>query len=330
MSSRNFRLMRESISSVSYRAFLRIGTLGILLPRMLGNVDIALWRFFLELHGARNCLLYKFSSWLLHLRCYSQVVHLEDFSLCLQVFQFVLWCFACVACPRRSPHWGCHWHEDLEHCSVVIKHAVSRVHGQLRRYSSAHCFDWNQCHSQRKLGLGSTFANSHSVGFPKQVRGARVWLHPRIFECYFWSWSRRKAALKTTVDFPVQWQLFQRIHWFSIIACGGVCQNFRPQSCALDKFIPIHNILFKSPLCLVMHFSWVGVVSGWLCFDGIAVRWIKRCQEDCFSSFCIFWSSCHQSSFRNRISVSRTTHMVEELFPLQGNQDVIHQFCLAE
>ena len=58
----------------SYQAFTHMGILEIQLPRMLGNTDTALWRFFVELRVPHNCLLHKFSSRLLHLR--------SSFSMC--------------------------------------------------------------------------------------------------------------------------------------------------------------------------------------------------------------------------------------------------------
>ena len=85
------------------------------------------------------------------------------------------------------------------------------------------------------------------------------------------------------------------------------------------------HLVQVSNVFLIMNISWFGEIHGYCCFGGINVIWIKRCKEDCLSSFFTFFTSCHQSSVRNRMSVPRATHMVDELLPLVRDLHVIHQ-----
>ena len=280
--------------------------------------------------SSQNCLLHKCSSRLLHLKCYSEVVLLVDCSPYLQVFQFVLWCSACAARPRRSRRWECRWHGDQSGASSDHLARGFQRQVKLRLHYFVHLFDHDKCGSLKNSGFDLSWPH-HKHRFPEASWRCSNLISPKISECYFWSRSWSMLPCKQLLTSLFSDNLFNALFRHRLVHNDGVWLSlpkfWTTVSCS-EQVHPIHSILFRSPMCWIMNFSWFTEIRECFCFAGITVIWIKRGEENRLSSFFAFFTSCHQSRFRNRESVSCATHVVDELFPLVRNLHVLHQFWL--
>ena len=130
----------------SYQAFLRMGILGIQLPRMLGKADIALSRVFVELRVARSCLFMNF-----HRGFCTQEVLLVDSSP--DQFGALFRRYLARGFPRQV---------------------------QLRRYSLVHCFDLDQCDSLKNLSFYLSWPH-HKHRFPEAGQKCSNLTSPKNF-----------------------------------------------------------------------------------------------------------------------------------------------------
>ena len=99
------------------------------------------------------------------------------------------------------------------------------------------------------------------------------------------------------------------------MALEPVCQNCRPASCAVDKWIQYTASCSGPPMNVKLYFSWLRSICNRFCFICIDVEMIKRSEEDCLSSFFTFISSCHKSNFCNGVLISCLTHVINKSLP---------------
>ena len=73
-----------------------------------------------------------------------------------------------------------------------------------------------------------------------------------------------------------------------------------------------------------------GVITGCF-FIWIFPEWVKRCEEDGLSSLlCMFSLPVNESVLKDGVDVEGTTPVKHELFPIERNHNVLHQFtCIS-
>ena len=175
------------------------------------------------------------------------------------------------------------------------------------------------------MELGWSPISATSSLLPEASAERWSYYEPIFPECYFRSFSRRELSgehfsLSTFAD-----NLFDAFFWHRLVPNNGVRTNlpkFQTSILCWAQVDPIHCIMFRSPMNLIMQFSFLVEICNKLCFADIAVDRIKRSEENCLPSFS-FLSSCDQSSYCNRVLVSCSTYVIDEFFSCVRNHLVI-------
>ena len=110
-------------------------------------------------------------------------------------------------------------------------------------------------------------------------------MNPWWSECYFWSFSRcelsrEQNSLPTFAD-----NLDGAFFGHRLVRNNGIrtrLPKFSTSILCCGQMNPVHCILLRSPMNLILYFSWFRSICNRFCFVCIAVERIKRSEEDCF------------------------------------------------